>query len=201
MNFYQIFTLLAENSNIGLNTDILETGVLNIISLLIILFLFAKENFFPVLETRQDSVISSVEGAQKNLQNAENNLIETKNLLNQTNLVIAEIRNEVKAAKKAFLLNNVTETKEDIRTRFGRVSSVINLKERQTIAEIKQQIISLVLKRMVIQTKQTFETQNSALIFLNDSINKLQALEGISLCDYSYTFDDYKYTYKYTYKY
>lgn len=181
MNFYQIFTLLAENSNIGLNTDILETGVLNIISLLIILFLFAKENFFPVLETRQDSVISSVEGAQKNLQNAENNLIETKNLLNQTNLVIAEIRNEVKAAKKAFLLNNVTETKEDIRTRFGRVSSVINLKERQTIAEIKQQIISLVLKRMVIQTKQTFETQNSALIFLNDSINKLQALEGISL--------------------
>jgi hypothetical protein len=29
-NFNQIFTLLAENGSIGLNLDILETGVLNL---------------------------------------------------------------------------------------------------------------------------------------------------------------------------
>lgn len=181
MNFYQIFTLLAENGSIGLNTDILETGVLNIIALVIILFIFAKENFFPGLEQRKDSIISNVESAERTLKTARENLIETKNLLNQVHLVIDEVKHEVTTAKEAFLLNNVTEAKEDLKTRFGRASSVLNLKERQTILEIKQQIISLVLKRMVVRTKQAFEAKNSAVTFLNDSINKLQALEGISL--------------------
>jgi len=36
-NFDQIFTLLAEEEGIGLNLDILETGVLNIIALVAIL--------------------------------------------------------------------------------------------------------------------------------------------------------------------
>ena len=37
-NFDQIFTLLAEHEGIGLNLDILETGLLNILALLAILF-------------------------------------------------------------------------------------------------------------------------------------------------------------------
>ena len=181
MNFYQIFTLLAENGSFGLNTDILETGVLNIIALVVMLVLFAKENFLPGLEQRKDSIVSNVESAERTLKTARENLIETKNLLNQVHLVIDEVKHEVTTAKEAFLLNNVAEAKEDLKTRFGRASSVLNLKERQTILEIKQQIISLVLKRMVIRTKQAFEAKNSAVTFLNDSINKLQALEGISL--------------------
>jgi len=36
-NFDQIFTLIAEHEGIGLNTDILETGVINIIALVAIL--------------------------------------------------------------------------------------------------------------------------------------------------------------------
>ena len=54
MNFYQISTLLAEGGGIGLNTDILETGVLNILALIVILFLFAKENLFNVLNNYID---------------------------------------------------------------------------------------------------------------------------------------------------
>ena len=36
-NFDQVFTLLAESDGIRLNTDILETGLINILSLLGIL--------------------------------------------------------------------------------------------------------------------------------------------------------------------
>ena len=36
-NFNQIFTLLAENGSIGLNLDILETGIINIAALVGIL--------------------------------------------------------------------------------------------------------------------------------------------------------------------
>jgi F-type H+-transporting ATPase subunit b len=181
MNFYQISTLLAEGGGIGLNTDILETGVLNILALIVILFLFAKENLFPSLEQRKNNIVSNVESAESNLKTARENLMETKNLLNQVHLVIDEIKQETITTKEAFLKNNVSEAKTDLKTRFGRASAVLSLKERQTILEIKQQIISLVLKRLVVRTKQTFETKNSAVTFLNDTINKLQTLEGMSL--------------------
>jgi hypothetical protein len=42
-NFDQIFTLLAEDEGIGLNTDILETGLLNILALVGILIYTGKD--------------------------------------------------------------------------------------------------------------------------------------------------------------
>lgn len=181
MNFYQIFTVLAENNSISLNTDILETGVLNILALIIILFLFCRANFFPVLKIRQKSIVAEVENTELRLKTAQENLSETQNLLNQVHLVIGEIKQETTTTKEALLQANAYETKKDLKTRFERALAVLRLKERQILLEIKQQIISLVLKRTVIRTKQAFETKNSARIFLNDTINKLQALEGVSL--------------------
>jgi len=42
-NFDQIFTLLAEHEGIGLNLDILETGLINIIALVAILFFTGRD--------------------------------------------------------------------------------------------------------------------------------------------------------------
>jgi hypothetical protein len=44
-NFDQIFTLLAEDEGIGLNLDILETGVINIIALVGILIYTGRKTF------------------------------------------------------------------------------------------------------------------------------------------------------------
>ena len=41
-NFDQIFTLLANHEGIGLNLDILETGLLNILALVGILILYGS---------------------------------------------------------------------------------------------------------------------------------------------------------------
>jgi hypothetical protein len=51
-NFDQIFTLLAEHEGIGLNTDILETGLINILALLAILF-STGQDFLGSLEERK----------------------------------------------------------------------------------------------------------------------------------------------------
>jgi hypothetical protein len=42
-NFDQIFTLLAEHEGISLNTDILETGLINILALLAILIYTGRD--------------------------------------------------------------------------------------------------------------------------------------------------------------
>ena len=52
-NFDQIFTLLAHSEGIGLNLDILETGILNILTLVAILVYTGRDFLGSVLEERK----------------------------------------------------------------------------------------------------------------------------------------------------
>jgi F-type H+-transporting ATPase subunit b len=102
-NFDQIFTLLAEHEGIGLNLDILETGLLNIIALIAILFFTGRDFLGSLLEERKTTIVKSVQDAEDRLNEAQKRLDEAQKQLNQANLVISEIKNETVATKKYYL--------------------------------------------------------------------------------------------------
>jgi len=77
-NFDQIFTLLAEHQGIGLNTDILETGLLNIIALLGILIFTGRDFLGSLLEERKTTIVKSVQDAEDRLNEAQKRLNEAK---------------------------------------------------------------------------------------------------------------------------
>jgi len=66
---------------IGLNLDILETGVLNILALLVILFYASKDFVGSILEERRATIVKSIENAEERLIEAQNRLIEAKKQL------------------------------------------------------------------------------------------------------------------------
>lgn len=173
-NFDQIFTLLAKHEGIGLNLDILETGLLNILALLAILFFTGKDFLGSLLEERKTTIVKSVQDAEDRLNEAQKRLDEAQKQLNQANLVISEIKNETVATKKILLESDAFEAKRDLKIRFERALSAFRSKERQIFLEIKQQIISLVLKRTVIRAQETFGPKERATALINDTINKLE---------------------------
>ena len=173
-NFDQIFTLLAEHEGIGLNLDILETGLLNIIALLAILFFTGRDFLGSLLEERKTTIVKSVQDAEDRLNEAQKRLDEAQKQLNQANLVISEIKNETVSTKKVLLESDAFEAKRDLKIRFERALSAFRSKERQIFLEIKQQIISLVLKRTVIRAQETFGPKERATALINDTINKLE---------------------------
>jgi F-type H+-transporting ATPase subunit b len=173
-NFDQIFTLLAEHEGIGLNLDILETGLLNIIALLAILFFTGRDFLGSLLEERKTTIVKSVQDAEDRLNEAQKRLDEAQKQLNQANLVISEIKNETVATKKVLLESDAFEAKKDLKIRFDRALATFRAKERQIFLEIKQQIISLVLKRTVVRTQETFGPKERATALINDTINKLE---------------------------
>ena len=160
-NFDQIFTLLA-NEGIGLNLDILETGLLNIIALLAILFFTGRDFLGSLLEERKTTIVKSVQDAEDRLNEAQKRLDEAQKQLNQANLVISEIRNETVSTKKVLLESDAFEAKRDLKIRFERALATFRSKERQIFLEIKQQIISLVLKRTVVRAQETFGPKERA---------------------------------------
>jgi len=173
-NFDQFFTLLAEHEGIGLNTDILETGLLNILALLAILVYTGRDFLGSALEERKTTIVKGVQDAEDRLTEAQNRLSEAKKQLEQANIVIGEIKNETIATKKLLLKSDAYEAKQDLGIRFERALATFRSKERQIFLEIKQQIVSLVLKRTIIRAQETFGPKERATALINDTINKLE---------------------------
>jgi F-type H+-transporting ATPase subunit b len=173
-NFDQIFTLLAEHEGIGLNTDILETGLINIVALLAILIYAGRDFLGSLLEERKTIIIKGVQDAEDRLNEAQKRLNEAEKQLNQANLVINEIQNETIATKKILLEADAYQAKKDLKIRFERALATFRSKERQIFLEIKQQIISLVLKRTLTRAQETFRSKERATALINETINKLE---------------------------
>lgn len=173
-NFDRIFTLIAEHEGIGLNLDILETGLLNIVALVGILIYAGRDFLGSLLEERKTAIVKGVQDAEDRLNEAKNRLDEAQKQLNQANLVISEIKKETIATKKMLLESEAYQAKKDLKIRFERALATFRSKERQIFVEIKQQIISLVLKQTVVRAKEAFKPKERATALINDTINKLE---------------------------
>ena len=172
-NFDQIFTLLA-NEGISLNTDILETGLINILALLAILIYTGRDFLGSLLEERRTTIVKGVQDAEDRLSEAKKRLVEAEKQLNQANIVISEIKNETVTTKKVLLESDAFQAKKDLAVRFERALASFRSKERQIFVEIKQQIISLVLQRTVSRVQETFKSQERSSALINETIDKLK---------------------------
>ena len=171
-NFNQTFTLLDEN--IGLNLDILETGLLNILALIALLVYTGRDFLGSLLEERRATILKSVQDAEDRLKEAERRLNEAEKQLNQANIVISEINTETIATKKRLLESEAYITRKDLKIRFERALAAFRSQEREMFLEIKKQIILLVLDRTVTRAKETFESNERAATLINETINKLE---------------------------
>jgi F-type H+-transporting ATPase subunit b len=172
-NFDQIFTLLA-NEGISLNTDILETGLINILALVGILVYTGRDFLGSLLEERRTTIVNGVQDAEDRLSEAQKRLAEAQKQLNQATIVISEIKNETVTTKKVLLESDAFQAKKDLTVRFDRALASFRSKERQIFVEIKQQIISLVLQRTVSRVQETFKSQERSSALINETIDKLK---------------------------
>jgi F-type H+-transporting ATPase subunit b len=172
-NFDQIFTLLA-NEGISLNTDILETGLINIIALLAILIYTGRDFLGSLLGERRTTIVKGVQDAEERLSEAQKRLTEAQKQLNQANIVLREIKNETVTTKKLLLESEAFQAKKDLTIRFERTLGTFRSKERQIFIEIKQEIISLVLQRTVSRVQETFKSKERATALITETISKLK---------------------------
>ena len=173
-NFDQIFTLIATEHGIGLNLDILESGLINIIVLIGILIYSGNDFLGSLLEERKTTIAQNVKDAEERLNEAQNRLSEAKKQLNQASVVISEIKAETLKTKKIMLKADAFDARKDLKSRFEKALGAFKSKERQIFFEIKKQITSLVLSRTVSRVKETFAQEKSATKLINNTIRTLE---------------------------
>lgn len=173
-NFDKIFILLSKHDSTSLNTNILETGLINIIALLGILVYTGKDFLGSILEERKTLIVSGVQDAEDRLNEAQKRLNEAKKQLSQSSFVIAEIKVQTTQTKKTLLDGEAAQTKKDLINIFDRALATFYSKERQVFLEIKQQIIFLTLQQIVTRTQKLFVPKEKAATLIDETISKLK---------------------------
>ena len=126
-----------------------------------------------MLEARKNEISRSVEDAQERRDEAFLSWAIAETQLDQVAVLISEITEQTVLIKKSLLKTDVDQSKKDLTARFGKALTLFRSKEQQIFSEVKQQIISLVLKQTAIRAQQTFAKKENALNLINDAISSL----------------------------
>jgi len=96
----------------GINTDILETNLINQIILLVGLFILGKDFLTESLGQRQTEIINGVEDSEKRLNEATTRLAEAEKQLSQARVIIDEIKKETNLTKAKLLDSDYEQAKK-----------------------------------------------------------------------------------------
>ena len=117
--------ILASNGSFGINTDILETNLVNQIILLVGLFFVGKDFLSESLSQRQEEIVQGVEDSEKRLNEATTRLAEAKKQLSQARVIMDQIRKETSGTKAALLESDYNQAKLELSKRFSSASSIL----------------------------------------------------------------------------
>lgn len=180
----QIWRFL-EHEGISLNTNTLETGIINNFLLLLVL-IFGGYGVIgkPALDKRKDQIEQNIQDAEMRLSQANDRLAQISKQYNQLYLLFASIKKENSINLIEVLEPDSSQCKKDIIERFEEALVRSKSKERQVFLEVKQQTISCLLSKLattlynyhqMIDNKYAKPTD---YFYYINTINKLKEYEG-----------------------
>nr|QUE28056.1 AtpF [Sahlingia subintegra] len=155
-NLVQAFLLVSEHiseTGFSINTNIFETNVINIGILFGIVVYVGKPFLTSTLQARQDKVLASIQEAEEKLKQSNTRLLEAQKQLEQTQLVIDNIKTEAETTANKVRQSILEQGELEIERLASSGKASILTAENQIRKQIQQQIATLALKRVLLQLK------------------------------------------------
>ena len=168
----QTYMLLA-NEGFGINTNILETNLINQLILGVGLFILGRDFLSKSLGERQTKILNSVQESESRLSEATSRLEEAKKQLAQANLIIAQIKEDTESTKITVLANDFEQSKSELLRRFKVASSTLENRERLILSEIKQQVSKSALNQVIATLEKDNGTEANQTNYMIDAIESL----------------------------
>lgn len=170
-NFDQIFTSLAEHEGIGLNKDILETGVINIIALIVLLILQFGEDVRTFLNGRQETITNNVENAENRLTEAKQRLKDAQKQSNQLYLTFDELKADALEEQSELIEYYGSQAKKDQAAQIERAFATYMSSQRETFLELKEKSIQRLVRRLAIRAYSICRSKIYSTSYNNRMIN------------------------------
>jgi F-type H+-transporting ATPase subunit b len=172
-NWISLLLIANESEGFGINPDILETNVINILLLLALLFFTLGNSLRDNLANRQKKIINNVQDAEKRLNEANDRLVEAKTQWAQTQIVFDEIKIQNKQAKTNLLNADFVNANKDLALKFKTGLMLAEYREIQVFTEIFTQVAKATLERAIMKIKSHLNEADQALI-VDSKINRLE---------------------------
>ncbi len=138
---------LAEEGGVGLNFDILETNLINLIIVLGVLFYFGRKFLGKTLSTRQSTIEEAIVDAETRKQEAAAALAEQQQKLAQAQedakKIVADAEQTAARTRESIL----AQAEVDVERMKTNAAQDLSSQEAKVMRELQQRITALALER------------------------------------------------------
>ena len=150
--------LIISLEDFSINTNILETNLVNQLILAIGLFILGRDFLTKSLGERQNEILNNVQNSEKSLADAELRLKEAQKQLSQAKIIMAEIREETKKTQLNILQSDYQQSITETKRKYTSALMALKNRERLILTEIKQQVSLLAIEQVI----KTLESQSGS---------------------------------------
>ena len=140
-----------ESQGFGLNTNILETNILNLLVVLAVVFIFGGNALRGLLSNRKQTITNNLEEADRRAKQSQEKLAQLKNQLNQYKIKADDIINNGREYAKQERITRQKETQDQIARLKTSREKIIDLQREQVMKKLSQQVIATILSTVTKQ--------------------------------------------------
>lgn len=137
----------AEGSGIGLNLDLLDTNLINLVIIIGVLVYFGRGFLGKTLSDRRARIEAAIQDAEQRKKDAAAALADQQQKLAQAQTEAARLRAEAEERAKAARDAILAQTEEDIQRMRASADQDMASQQERVISELRQRIAALALQQ------------------------------------------------------
>jgi F-type H+-transporting ATPase subunit b len=145
------FSAQISDLSVGLNPDIFETNVINIVILLGGIIYLGSNALSASLSDRQQKILGAIQEAEERLQQAIIKLAESEKQLEQAQIVIESIKADAAKTAQQLKVGILDDGKSEIERLTSSAKAQIVTIEAKVRKQISDYVVALAIKRVTSQ--------------------------------------------------
>ncbi len=141
----------AEHSGFGLNTNILETNLINLAIIITVLFIFGRKVLGNTLKARRENIETAIKSAEQRAAQAAKQLQEAQQKLTQAQAEATRIKAEAEESAKAAEAAILAQAAADIEKMQAAGAADLNAELERVISQLRQRVVAQALQKAEAQ--------------------------------------------------
>lgn len=169
------FSMLATaEGGFGLNLDILETNVINLVIIIGVLIYFGRSFLGNTLSERRTNIEDAISDAEKQQKDAAAALADAQQKLAQAQAEAEQIRAKAEENANAARESILAASAKDVERMKASAVQDLNSERERAIAQLRQQVVALAMERVESQLKSQLD-DSAQHTLVNRSIERVGA--------------------------
>lgn len=141
-------TEAAGESGFGLNTNILETNLINLAIIISVLFIFGRRVLGKTLQERRERIATAIQTAEQRAKDAAAALAEQQQKLAQAQAEAEKIKKAAQENAQKAREAVLAQAAVDIERMRETAASDLNTEREKAVAQLRQRVVALALQKV-----------------------------------------------------